>query len=76
LVVLPSLSEADGGKVITYDNLAFPSLELATNKLGFVISSLLVGGRSQSVALENSLNYQYLDRYFTARLSPAWLLMQ
>ena len=64
--------------MIPYDNLAiaFPSFKNATNDLGFVISSLLVDGRSDNVGLEGSLLYQCLDRYFTARLWPAQLLMQ
>ncbi len=75
LVVLPSLSEADGGKMTTCDNLAFPCFRFATNEFCFVNSSCLVVGRSQNAGLDDLLlsSDQFLCRYFTARLWPAWL---
>ena len=77
-VVLPSLSEADGGKMTTCDNLAFPCLRFATNELGFVSSSLLLIGRSGKIknSLPCQLAVQRLNRYLTARLWPARLYMQ
>ena len=75
LIVLPSLSEFDGGKLMTYDNLAFPSFTFFTHELGLVLSSLLVVGRLQN-DFDSSFHYQSLNRYFTARMWPAQFLLQ